>query len=172
LNTVFAVEVAGDRVRFSEAHDVKAGDTLSLPSQATTGDSLGAAMTDALTRAGLFPDEARAMVNTWKSLWFGESGTRLMAIMPRASIDQALPLDISPSPTQTSRVFVARLEMLTPERLRWTEDVISRIDTAPGAQRDAAALELNVLGRFKDAAVTIARDDMARHPRKPTVKAD
>jgi len=67
-----------------------------------------------LTAAGLFPREASAMIATWKDSWF-EPGVRLFYVLPRESVDEVLPLTISPAPAQLARVFVGRVEIITPE---------------------------------------------------------
>jgi hypothetical protein len=59
---------------------------------------------------GLFPKEAKAMVDTWRDSWFGE-GKRLFSIVSRNAIDAALPLTIDPAPAKVVRVFVGRLEL-------------------------------------------------------------
>jgi hypothetical protein len=59
---------------------------------------------------GLFPREAKAMVETWRDSWFGE-GTRLFYIVSRNAIDSILPLEIDPIPVDVVRVFVGRLEL-------------------------------------------------------------
>jgi hypothetical protein len=168
LSAVFAVEVAGAQVRFAQAENVEPGATLTLPKTTSNESSLGAAMAQSLEKAGLFQDEAQAMVNTWKHLWFGESGTRVMIIMPQASIDKVLPLDITPSPNQIKRVFVARLEMLTPERQQWAQEVLASRAGASDTQQQAIDLELRALGRFRDPIVTLA----AKQATKPQPKAN
>jgi hypothetical protein len=62
---------------------------------------------------GLYPDEAAAMLDTWRDSWF-EAGTRLIYIVPRAEIDAVLPLQIEPAPSDIARVFVGRMELVTP----------------------------------------------------------
>jgi len=62
---------------------------------------------------GLYPDEAHAMVETWRDSWF-EEGSRLIYLVPRGFIDKVLPLRVDPTPSQTVRVFVGRLELVTP----------------------------------------------------------
>jgi hypothetical protein len=62
---------------------------------------------------GLYQREARAMIETWRDSWF-EEGTRLFYIVPRSAIDSALPLDIKPAPSRLERVFVGRMELMTP----------------------------------------------------------
>jgi hypothetical protein len=53
------------------------------------------------------------MVETWRDSWF-EEGTRLFYIVPRPAIDGILPLQIEPATSQIERVFVGRMEILTP----------------------------------------------------------
>ena len=68
----------------------------------------------ALIEQGLYPREAAAMIETWRDSWF-EEGTRLFYLIPRASVDAILPLEIEPRPAEVVRVFVGRLEIITPE---------------------------------------------------------
>jgi hypothetical protein len=86
-----------------------------LATPALTGDkdALASRLETVLTREGLYPREARAMVDTWRDSWF-EEGTRLLYIVPRATVDAMLPLEIKPRPIETARVFVGRLELITP----------------------------------------------------------
>ena len=67
-----------------------------------------------LVEHGLYQKEARAMVETWRDSWF-EEGTRLFYIVPKRALDSILPLEIQPAPLQISRVFVGRMEIITPE---------------------------------------------------------
>jgi hypothetical protein len=62
---------------------------------------------------GLYRKEAEAMVATWSDSWF-EEGVRLFYIVPRSSVDAILPLQITPAPTDVARVFVGRMELVTP----------------------------------------------------------
>ncbi|HEV8346461.1 MAG TPA: hypothetical protein VGQ16_07805 [Vicinamibacterales bacterium] len=61
---------------------------------------------------GLYPKEARAMIDTWRDTWFKE-GRRIFYIVSRNTIDSILPLDINPSPSEIVRVFVGRIELET-----------------------------------------------------------
>ena len=67
------------------------------------------------------------MVETWKDSWF-EEGARLIYIVPSPSIDTILPLEITPRPSQTARVFVGRIELVTPETVLSVERAISNND--------------------------------------------
>src|SRR6185295_6554155 len=62
---------------------------------------------------GLYPKEARAMIETWRDSWF-EEGARIFYIVPNRAVDSILPLDIKPAPSQIARVFVGRMELITP----------------------------------------------------------
>jgi hypothetical protein len=66
---------------------------------------------------GLYEREAQAMLDTWKDSWF-EEGARLLYIVPRADVDRILPLTISPTPSTVTRVFVGRIELMTPATLQ------------------------------------------------------
>lgn len=76
--------------------------------------SLRQELQGALIAGGLFPDEANAMIETWGDSWF-EEGARLIYILPRAAVDAILPLTIDPRPEKIERVFVGRIEIVTPE---------------------------------------------------------
>jgi hypothetical protein len=76
-------------------------------------DSLYGDLEEILVGQGLYRDEAHAMVETWKDSWF-EEGSRLIYIVPRGFIDKVLPLTIDPVPARIVRVFVSRLEIVTP----------------------------------------------------------
>jgi hypothetical protein len=53
------------------------------------------------------------MIETWRDSWFTE-GTRLFYLLPQAAMESILPLQIDPKPAQVSRVFVGRIEVITP----------------------------------------------------------
>jgi hypothetical protein len=82
---------------------------------------------NALIRNGLYLREAQAMVETWRDSWF-EEGTRLIYIVPRHAIDAILPLQVEPAALQTERVFVGRIELITPETKRSVEEAFSKGD--------------------------------------------
>lgn len=85
---------------------------------AGTTDSLRQELSDALVESGLYEKEAQAMIDTWRDSWF-EEGMRIIYIVPRVTVDAVLPLAITPLPAATSRVFVGRIELLSP-RVRQT----------------------------------------------------
>lgn len=97
---------------------------------------------EALRNAGLYPLEARAMVDTWTRSYFQTSGTRVLYVAPRPWVDAVLPISVSPAPAELQRVFVGRVEVL----LAGEEQALLQ-----AAQRGAAfsALEPQ-MGRFAE----------------------
>jgi hypothetical protein len=78
-----------------------------------TLDDLKQALSDVLVGQGLFRKEADAMIETWRDSWF-EEGMRVFYLVPRNMVDRELPLTVNPSPAATARVFVGRVELLSP----------------------------------------------------------
>ena len=76
-------------------------------------DSLFSTLEGLLISQGLYADEAHAMLETWKTSWF-EEGSRILYLVPRSFVDSVLPITITPTPHQLTRVFVGRLELVTP----------------------------------------------------------
>jgi len=137
LGDVILFENRRGAMTFTSHH--LAGSTVQLP-RPDLDDASGAPLAELkqiLVKHGLFEAEAQAMVNTWKDSWF-EDGSRLLYIVPAASVEAILPLKISPAPSAVARVFVGRIELVTPATLR---DVRTAIDAG-----DRAALAK--YGRF------------------------
>ncbi len=130
---------------------------LTFPNSAplgTTVPALRSSLTGSLVTAGLSPSEAAAMVSTWQDLWFQEIGTRVLALLPEAWVQQTVPLEINPAPTQLQRVYVARLEILTPAR----ENALLNLLTAETSPTAAApVMQKLALGRFAEGAFTRAQ---------------
>jgi hypothetical protein len=76
-----------------------------------------------LAAQGLYDKEAAAMVATWRDSWF-EEGTRLFYMAPKSLIDAVLPLQIKPNPTEVARVFVGRVELVTPKTMQDVKDTM------------------------------------------------
>lgn len=101
--------------------------TLDAPSLDESLLRLRADLESALVADGLFPLEAHAMVKTWQDSWF-EEGSRLIYILPSPAVDALLPLMIEPAPSETARVFVGRIELLTPATVRSVEAALAAGD--------------------------------------------
>jgi hypothetical protein len=64
------------------------------------------------------------MLETWKDSWF-EEGSRILYVVPRAFVDSVLPLTITPAPAEVTRVFVGRVELVTPATQRAVESAFA-----------------------------------------------
>jgi hypothetical protein len=102
---------------------------LEVPSVSGTINSVRRDLEDLLVAQGLYPDEAYAMLETWGDTWF-EEGSRLIYIVPRQYVDSILPLSINPTPVHLARVFVGRLELITPATENSIEAAITSHDGA------------------------------------------
>ena len=127
------------------------------PPQLGGGDlvSLRKELERVLIARGLFQKEAAAMLETWRDSWF-EEGSRLFYIAPRRTVDAILPLDIQPTPTQISRVFVGRMELVTSRTLADVQAAVMSGDRTT----------FRTYGRFADAiaARIVAGSTMAERP--------
>jgi hypothetical protein len=83
--------------------------TVTLASIASTGrptDALEPVLTEALRTNGLTLPEATSLVRTWHHELFETERLHVVTILPRAAYDAALPITISPRPTEFVRVGV------------------------------------------------------------------
>jgi len=110
---VFLFERRGASIGVRSVTSLEAKAELAAPELNGTVEMVSEQILAALMDQGLYPDEARAMLETWKDSWF-EEGSRLLYLVPPAFVKRVLPLSISPEPAQTTRVFVGRLELVTP----------------------------------------------------------
>ena len=120
-----------------------------------------------LSACGLYPKEARAMVNTWRSSWFGEEGTRLLYLLPQSLTDKMIPLKVTPAPQQVVRTMVGRLEILTPQVEKNIENLLVQLASPMPAERDAAMKSIERFGRFAESAL----QRVARVSDDPEIKA-
>jgi hypothetical protein len=117
---------------------------------------IAAQMESALVSQGLFPNEARAMVNTWKDSWFAEEGDRVFYILPRAWTDETLPMTLNPKPEKLVRVMVGRAEIITPKTVKDLSATLTSAANGDAEQRKLAEREIRVLGRFAEPALRLA----------------
>jgi hypothetical protein len=129
IPTVILFERRGEKVGYRMAGSVQNEAILDALDLNSTIDELCRDLEGILVGQGLFQDEAHAMVETWKDSWF-EEGSRLLYIVPLAFTNEVLPLSINPAPAQTVRVFVGRLELVTPATEKEVETALATQDTA------------------------------------------
>jgi hypothetical protein len=124
-------------IRYQVQGAVKNQVSMTLPRSAGDLAALKLDLEKILTAQGLFLREAHAMVETWRDSWF-EDGSRVFYILPSSAMESILPLQIEPRPDRIARVFVGRVEVLTPE--------VKKIVTKAMASHDRDTLEK--YGRF------------------------
>jgi hypothetical protein len=138
IGDAIVFENHGGAIRFAVSR--AAGKRLEIPPSALKHTDIAAlrrTMESLLVGQGLYEKEAAAMLETWRGSWF-EPGTRVFYIAPKAAVDAILPLEIKPAPAEVARVFVGRLELVTPRAIRDAKQALLK--------GDRAALEQ--LGRF------------------------
>jgi len=126
---VILFENRGGRLGYRHAGLVEGSTQLERPSLDGTFAQLRYDLENALVDQGLFLKEAQAMVETWRDSWF-EEGARLIYIMPSRSVDEILPLRVEPLPSRTARVFVGRIELVTPETMAAVKDALAAGDSS------------------------------------------
>ena len=114
IDTFILFERRGRHIGFRVAHADGKAVVLDRPALVDNVESLREGLRGILAREGLYPREAAAMVETWRDSWF-EDGARLFYVFPRSAVDAILPLQIEPEPASVKRVFVGRMEIVTPE---------------------------------------------------------
>ena len=106
-------ERRGGQVGYRIAGAIAKETALDPPELTGNVEDLGRELVGMLVARGLYLGEAQAMVETWRGSWF-EEGSRLIYLVPAGVVNGILPLSIHPSPAQIARVFVGRLELITP----------------------------------------------------------
>jgi hypothetical protein len=122
-------ERRGEKIGFRTVTSLREGAILNPPALDASLDSLPPDLEASLVSAGLYPDEAHAMLESWKDSWF-EEGSRLIYIVPNSFVEQILPLSIQPEPAPVNRVFVGRTELLTPATQKAIETAAASNDQA------------------------------------------
>jgi hypothetical protein len=142
---------------------------------------LGERLTAALVEAGLFRDEAVAMVRTWEDSWFGLGGgrprdaIRVLYLLPPPLVERELPLQVrdldrQAEPWRVTRVFVGRTELLSPAREAEVDAAVQAIARGASAETLVATW-----GRFAEPyvrrALALAPDAIARRAAEDALAA-
>ena len=102
----------GGAISYRSLHSRSMHATIDPPELDGESATPQAELTKMLIAQGLYPAEAKAMIETWRDSWF-EEGSRLFYVVPRSAVDDILPIDIRPAPSSLARVFVGRVELVT-----------------------------------------------------------
>jgi hypothetical protein len=155
LGGIILFEKRGDKTGYRMHTALKAQEKVVIAPPSLDGDAalLRGEIERLLVEQGLYPAEARAMVETWRDSWL-EEGTRLLYIVPHETIDAVLPLSIDPAPIELARVFMGRMELFTAATLKTVESAIADNNLAtfklygrfvwPIVERISAEPELNL----------------------------
>jgi hypothetical protein len=120
-------ERRGDKIGFREVNGLYEGAILGPPILDASLDSLLPDLEASLVSSGLCPEEAHAMLESWKDSWF-EEGSRLIYIVPNSFVENILPLSIEPQPATIHRVSLCRMELLTPATQDAIETAVTPFD--------------------------------------------
>jgi hypothetical protein len=126
---VMLFENRGGAVGYRNAGSIETSRTLEQPFlDEASSSQIKADLEGALIAQGLYPKEAAAMIDTWRDSWF-EEGSRLIYILPESAVNAMVPLEIKPAPARISRVFVGRIELITPETKQTVSEAAAKNDT-------------------------------------------
>jgi hypothetical protein len=139
IRLAIVFENHGGQSGYRIIHDLGARSVVDRPELTANVESLHRDLAAALAEAGLYPKEAAAMINTWRDSWF-EEGVRVFYLLPQAAVDSVLPLKITPAPAKIARVFVGRVEVLSPQMRQALQTALAAGDTET----------LSKCGRFLD----------------------
>lgn len=153
-------ERRGNKLGYRWARALTDETVLDPPDLTGNLDSLCADLEGVLLNQGLYADEAHAMVQTWRDSWF-EEGSRLIYLVPRSFVDKVLPLSITAAPERLERVFVGRLEIVTPQTARTVETAFAANDEST----------LNKYKRFLQPILQVARERHAQAGRQSKTQA-
>jgi hypothetical protein len=105
-------------------------------------------------QAGLYPDEATAMLKTWELSYFKSPGLRFFYIAPKTWVDDILPLSVTGAPVKITRVMIGRIELISDEQ----QAALERLAAGPyldlPAFKKAAEDALMNSGRFSRSNMT------------------
>jgi len=127
IPTTILFERRGQKVGYRIGGPLQHEAILDPPELNSSVDDLGRDLEAILVNQGLYQDEAHGMVETWRNSWF-EEGSRLLYIVPTPFVNGMLPLSINPAPAQAVRVFVGRLEIVTPATGKEVEAALAAQD--------------------------------------------
>lgn len=156
VNHLFVLRVEGGKGVFRYLPKLAPGDKVTnaipplqdaLPLQ-DFSKKLGQALEARLVESGLYPKEARAMVNTWRTSYFETEGVRVLFIMPQGWTNAFIPMKLDPKPTQLVRVMVGRTELLTAGREKKFADAVRDLAAPDAAVRERAFETLREQGRY------------------------
>ena len=153
IHGVVLFENRGGVMRYQTYDVLRRESVLALPSRARSVTDIRRDLQRMLVKAGLYEREANAMVASWRDSWF-EEGTRVFYVVPPRAVDAILPLQVDPAPARVARVFVGRMEVITPAIEQSVENAVAANDATVLARygRFLGPIADRILARRLDAA--------------------
>ena len=151
IPAIILFERRGDRIGYRVLPSFDDEINVETPSNSGTLESLRSELEAILVAQGLFVDEAKAMLETWRDSWF-EEGSRIFYVVPKSFVNSVLPLTIQPVPARVERVFIGRIELLTRETEEAIEAALLAGDHATLQKygRFLAAMAEMIIAKHKD----------------------
>jgi len=147
VKNIVIFENRGGRVGFEFLESLPKETVTERPETNKTLPEVYAELEKILVSEGLYPKEAKAMIETWKDSWF-EEGLRVFYVLSRKSTDKILPLKIEPRPKEIVRVMVGRAEVITPEMEEDVRKQVGRLRSGSAETREEVLNYLKKYGRF------------------------
>lgn len=172
IPSVILFERYGEKLGYRLGGALSGEVSLDAPQLTSTVESLSRDLEDVLTSQGLYPDEARAMIATWRGSWF-EEGSRLFYIVPQSFLSTNLALTINPAPAKTVRVFVGRVELITTATEQSVRQILAAHDLT-GLQKYTRFLDpiLARMGEGNPAQAKQLNVDLDQTYRSPAIQSE
>ncbi len=147
VKNIIVFENRGGRIGFKFIDSISKETVVERPETTQDLDDFIGKLTTTLTGEGLYPREAKAMINTWRDSWF-EEGLRVFYVLTRKTTDKLLPLTVTPQPKEVVRVLIGRAEVITPEMEQNVKRQVSLLRSSSAKVREQARQNLLKRGRF------------------------
>ena len=147
LHGLMVFENRGGRVGFTFVPSVSGPTPVARPQLNMTVEQAKAELERILLLQGLYPKEAKSMIQTWSDSWF-EEGLRVFYILPQLDIDEILPLRLDVPTKELIRVLVGRTEVITPEMEQAVKRQVVLLRSTSESVRQGAQENLKKYGRF------------------------
>lgn len=142
-------------------------DVSASPDTKQSINAAGAALTESLEEAGLFPKEAAGMMRIWRKGLFETDGVRLIYLNPPSAAQALLPMSVAPPPAGQVRVLMTIIECLRDSKENVVKALVEQLASGTFARRREAQKKLIELGPIAEkelkAALETARDEEVRN---------
>jgi hypothetical protein len=148
---ITAVDRRGDTIRVARVAKLDAGETIrEMKFKDAGAKEFPAEAADTLVKqlvsVGLFDDEAKSLVDTWKARMFETPGLNLFYRLPQSEYDTAMPIAMTPKADSVIRVGLIYHGHLEPDFADRVLELAKQLDASKFADRDAAMKKLLAIG--------------------------